>query len=86
MSKLLRPALALAAIWLGVAARLLPLSLSRVPLYTRAEHRYTTPDGREHVMSPTGYQWWRKNRSFNAGGTRGTVETLARELRAALRG
>ena len=30
------------------------------------------PDGREHVQSPTGYQWWRKNRSFNAGGSRGT--------------
>ena len=30
------------------------------------------PDGREWVQSPTGYQWWRKNRSVNANGTRGT--------------
>jgi murein tripeptide amidase MpaA len=30
------------------------------------------PDGREHVQSPTGYQWWRKNRGFNADGSRGT--------------
>jgi murein tripeptide amidase MpaA len=30
------------------------------------------PDGREHVQSPTGYQWWRKNRSFNSDGSRGT--------------
>lgn len=30
------------------------------------------PDGREHVQSPTGYQWWRKNRSLNSGGSRGT--------------
>jgi murein tripeptide amidase MpaA len=30
------------------------------------------PDGREHVQSPTGYQWWRKNRSVNADGSRGT--------------
>jgi murein tripeptide amidase MpaA len=30
------------------------------------------PDGREHVQSPTGYQWWRKNRSFNPDESRGT--------------
>lgn len=30
------------------------------------------PDGREYVLSPTGYRWWRKNRSFNADGSRGT--------------
>jgi murein tripeptide amidase MpaA len=30
------------------------------------------PDGRTHVQAPTGYRWWRKNRSFNAGGSRGT--------------
>jgi murein tripeptide amidase MpaA len=30
------------------------------------------PDGREYVFSPTGYAWWRKNRSVNADGTRGT--------------
>jgi murein tripeptide amidase MpaA len=30
------------------------------------------PDGREYVQSPSGYQWWRKNRSYNTGGSRGT--------------
>jgi murein tripeptide amidase MpaA len=30
------------------------------------------PDGREWVQSPTGYQWWRKNRRVNADGSRGT--------------
>lgn len=31
------------------------------------------PDGREHVFDPAGYQWWRKNRSVNAGSScRGT--------------
>jgi len=32
------------------------------------------PDGRTHVQTPapTGYRWWRKNRSFNADGSRGT--------------
>lgn len=30
------------------------------------------PDGRRHVESPTGYQWWRQNRSYNANGSRGT--------------
>jgi murein tripeptide amidase MpaA len=30
------------------------------------------PDGHEYVQSPTGYQWWRKNRSHNPGGSRGT--------------
>jgi carboxypeptidase T len=30
------------------------------------------PDGREYVQSPSGYRWWRKNRSFNSDGTRGT--------------
>lgn len=29
------------------------------------------PDGREHIQSG-GYRWWRKNRSFNPGGSRGT--------------
>ena len=29
------------------------------------------PDGREHVQSPTGYQWWRKNRRVNSDGSRG---------------
>jgi carboxypeptidase T len=30
------------------------------------------PDGREYVRSPSGDQWWRKNRGFNADGSRGT--------------